>query len=60
MIEQGFNYADSTAKEMTDFFETGVENLEPKKERKSLQQLPRKLTRKVSRSVNKKTPTPVS
>ena len=30
MIEQGFNYADSTIKEMTDFFETRVENLEPK------------------------------
>ena len=34
MIEQGFNYADSTIKEMTDFFETRVENLEPKEDRK--------------------------
>ena len=34
MIEQGFNYADSTIKEMTDFFETRVENLEPKEEKK--------------------------
>ena len=29
MIEQGFNYADSSIKEMTDFYETRVENLEP-------------------------------
>ena len=29
MIEPDFNYADSTIKEMTDFFETRVENLEP-------------------------------
>ena len=34
MIEQGFNYADSTIKEMRDFFETRVENLEPKEENK--------------------------
>ena len=34
MIEQGFNYADSTIKEMSDFFETRVENLEPKEEKK--------------------------
>ena len=34
MIEQGFNYADSTINEMTDFFETGVENLEHKEEKK--------------------------
>ena len=27
MIEQGFNYAESTIKEMSDFFETRVENL---------------------------------
>ena len=32
MIEQGFNYAASTIKEMTDFFETNVENLEPKED----------------------------
>ena len=30
MIEQGFNYAHSTIKEMSDYFETRVENLEPK------------------------------
>ena len=34
MIEQGFNYADSIIKEMTDFFETRVENWEPKEEKK--------------------------
>ena len=36
MIEQGFNYADSTIKEMTDFFETKVENLELKEEKKKI------------------------
>ena len=35
MIEQGFNYADSTNKEMSDFFETRVENLEPREDRKN-------------------------
>ena len=30
MIEQGFNYVDSTVKKMSDFFETRVVNLEPK------------------------------
>ena len=34
MIEKGFNYADSTSKEMTGFFESRVERLEPKKEKK--------------------------
>ena len=34
MIEHGFNYADSTIKEMTDFFGARVENLEPKEEKK--------------------------
>ena len=34
MIEQDFNYADSTIKELTDLFETRVENLEPKEGRK--------------------------
>ena len=33
MIEQVFNYADSTVKEMTDFFEHSVENLEPKEDK---------------------------
>ena len=30
MIEQDFNYADFTVKQMTDFFETRIENFEPK------------------------------
>ena len=61
MIKQYFNYADSTIKEMTDFFETRVENLEPKDDKKNLQQLPRNPTiRKVSRSSNKNILIPVS
>ena len=36
MIEQGFNYADSTIKEITDFFETRIENLEPKDDKKKV------------------------
>ena len=35
IIEQGFNYVDSTIKEMTDFFESGVENSEPKEDSKN-------------------------
>ena len=34
IIKQLFNYAESTIKEMTDIFETKVENLEPKEEKK--------------------------
>ena len=34
MIEQCFNYTDSTIKEMAGFFETRVENLEPKEDKK--------------------------
>ena len=34
MIEQGFNYTDSTIKEMNDFCETRVENLEPRDDKK--------------------------
>ena len=34
MIEQGFNYTESTIKERTDFFETRVENLEFKEDKK--------------------------
>ena len=29
-MEQKFNFTDSTVKEMTNFFETRAENLEPK------------------------------
>ena len=34
IIEQGFKYADSIVKEISDFFETRVENLEPKEDKK--------------------------
>ena len=57
MIEQCLNYADSTTKEMIDFFETRVENLE--NEKKFFLQLPRYLSRKPRRGKGK-TPTPVS
>ena len=33
-IEQGFNYADSTIIDISDFFETREEKLEPKEEKK--------------------------
>ena len=35
MIEQGFNYADSTVKKMTNFFKTRKEKLDPKQNKKS-------------------------
>ena len=60
MIEQGFNYVDSAIKEMSDFFETRVESLEPKEEKKNFLQLPRNpRTRNRSRSRNEWTSTPV-
>ena len=34
MIEQGFNHTNSTIKEMIDFVQTRVENLEPKEDKK--------------------------
>ena len=34
MFEEGFNYKDSTSKEMTNFFETRLKNLEPEKDMK--------------------------
>ena len=33
MIEQGFNYTDPSVKEMTDFFETKVDNLISKEDK---------------------------
>ena len=33
MIKEGFNYTASTIEEMSDFFETRVENLKPKEEK---------------------------
>ena len=58
MIEQGLNYASCTIKEMSDFFETKVENLEPKEKKKKHQQLPIN-RRKTPRKENRKTPTPM-
>ena len=46
MIEQGFNYANSTIKEKSNFIETRVENLEPKEDEKifcSYQIIPQKI-----------------
>ena len=34
MIEQGFNYTDSTVKEMSGFFDARVKSLKPKEEKK--------------------------
>ena len=36
MIEQGFNYANFAIKEMTNFFETGVKNVELGENKKNL------------------------
>ena len=41
MIERGLNYANYIIKEMTDLFETRVENLDPRGERKNLLRPPR-------------------
>ena len=49
MIEQGFNYADSTIKEMTDLFETRVENLEPKEEMKKSSAAAKKSLKKIKK-----------
>ena len=49
MIEQGFNFADSTIKEMTHFFETRVENLGPKEEKKKSSAAAKKSNKKISK-----------
>ena len=60
MIEQGFNYADSTIKDMTDFFETRVENLEPKEEKnKSSAAATKSKDTKSTKKGKRKTLTPV-
>ena len=60
MIEQGFNYADSTVKEMTDFFESRVENLELEEEKKKSSAAAKKFNNtKSAKQSNKKTTTPV-
>ena len=57
-IEQGFNHAHSTVNEMTDFFETRLENLEPKEDKKNFQQpLRKEKIRNLSRKCKEKTPT---
>ena len=45
IIEQSFNYPNSIIKEMTDFFETGVENLEPKEDKNEFSKASKKRKR---------------
>ena len=60
IIEQCFNYVDFTVKEMSDFFETKIENLEPKEEKKKSSPAAKKSKEKCPpRKGNEKTPTPV-
>ena len=54
MIEEGFYYANSTIKEMTDFFETRVENLEPKTERQKSFVASKKLKKNSSKKWKRK------
>ena len=49
MIKQGFNYTISTIKEMSDFFETRVENFEPKEEEKKSSSPARKTKKKIKK-----------
>ena len=53
MIGQGFNYADSTIKEMTDFFDTRVENLEPKEDRKKSSAAAKKSLKKIKKKMGR-------
>ena len=46
MIEYGFNYTDSTVKKITDFFETRVENGEPKEGKKKSSAAANKIKKK--------------
>ena len=54
-----FSFADSSAKETTYFFETREGNLEPKEEKKKSSAAAKTTKKKVTRNVNKKTPTQV-
>ena len=54
MIEQGFNYAASTIKEMTDFFETREENLEHKEDKNKSSKASKKNQEKKSSKEKKK------
>ena len=47
--KQGLNYAESTIKEMTDFFETRVDNLEPKEEKKKASAVAKKTNKKIKK-----------
>ena len=49
MIEQAFNYADSTFKEMSEFFESRVKNLEPKEDKKKSSATSRKTLEKIKK-----------
>ena len=49
MIEHVFNYADSTIKEMSDFFATRVDNLEPKEEKKKCSAAANKSHKKIKK-----------
>ena len=49
MIEQDFNYADSTIKERADFFDTRVENLEPKEEKLKTSAAAKKILKKTKK-----------
>ena len=59
MIEQGFNYADSTMKEKTDFFETRAENLQPEEDKKKFSVAAKKSHKKSHKKKKGKTSTPV-
>ena len=59
-LNNDFNYTDANVKEMTDFFETRVENLEPKENnRKSSAAAKKGKRNKTSRNRKEQTLTPV-
>ena len=53
VIEQCFNYVDSTIKEMTDLFETRVENLEPKEDKKKSPAAAKKAKKSTKKRIGK-------
>ena len=53
MIEQGFNYKNSTVKQMTEFFETRIEILELREYKKGLLFPPRKRKRRIAKRLDK-------
>ena len=50
MIEQGFNYSNSAIKEITEFFETTKENLEPRENKKNPSFFRKRKIRKATKS----------